>query len=60
MNEWRNAIAHQNFDAKKFGTQFTLYLNMVKQMRKASTELAEEIDTILGNQLTAITGKAPW
>ncbi|HET6401460.1 MAG TPA: HEPN domain-containing protein [Candidatus Kapabacteria bacterium] len=58
---WRNAIAHQDFDPikKKFG-QLTLYLDWVQRMRQACEKLAEQIDKILGEQLTTITGKNPW
>ena len=60
LNDWRNAIAHQNFDPAKLGGTTTLRLAQVKQWRTACRRLAQSIDEVLRTHLQALTGAAPW
>ena len=60
MNEWRNAIAHQSFDAAGLGGTTVLRHLQVKAWRKSCDLLAAAFDDVLANQLTAVTGIRPW
>jgi len=60
LNEWRNAIAHQSFDAAKLGGSTVLRHSQVKAWRKSCDLLASAFDDVLANHLAAITGIRPW
>lgn len=59
LNGWRNAIAHQHFDAAKFGTG-TLPVATVRRWRRACGALARQFDLAVASHLRTITGVAPW
>ncbi len=60
MNDWRNAIAHQSFDAASLGGAAVLRHVQVRTWRKSCDLLAGAVDAVLANQLAAITGVRPW
>lgn len=57
LNDWRNAIAHQDFS--KVGGK-TLYLGTVKQWRSALNGLGATFDRVIGDHLGNLVGSAPW
>jgi len=61
MNEWRNAIAHQDFAASmlKAGRP-NLTLAQVQTWRKACDGLARSFDDVLHGHLQTMTGAVPW
>ncbi|MDH3920803.1 MAG: hypothetical protein OEU25_21785, partial [Rhodospirillales bacterium] len=56
LNEWRNAIAHQDFS----NVRQPLHLNDVRAWRTACNGLARTFDRVLSRHLTAIVGAQPW
>ena len=59
LNEWRNAIAHQDFASAKFG-QGALHLKTIRQWRKACDRLAGEFDEVMRLHLNTVNGASPW
>src|SRR5204863_6931974 len=61
MNEWRNAIAHQDFAASmlKAGRP-GLTLAQVQTWRKACDGLARSFEEVLRRHLHILTGAVPW
>lgn len=60
LNTWRNAIAHQDFDARKLGGTVVLRLNRVRLWRNACSHLARALDEVLRIRLQSLTGASPW
>ena len=61
LNEWRNAIAHQDFaTAMLRGGRPSLPLAQVQTWRRACEGLAESFDEVMRVHLQALTGVAPW
>jgi hypothetical protein len=60
LNEWRNAIAHQDFDPSKFGPHPTLRLSNVNCWRRACHQLALAFDSVACTHLEALLGFPPW
>ncbi len=60
LNEWRNAIVHQDFDPAKLGDTTTLHLARVRIWRSALNRLARSFDAVMGVHLQTILGAAPW
>jgi hypothetical protein len=58
--DWRNAIAHQDFDAVAHGGNPTLHLATVKAWRSSANGLARSFDLAMYNYLERLLGKAPW
>lgn len=58
LNEWRNAIAHQDFT--KVGGGLRLQLQTVAKWRNACGRLAVTFDRVLDQHLAALTGVSPW
>lgn len=58
--DWRNAIAHQNFDPVAAGGTPTLHLVKVRAWRTAVNALARSFDQAMYNYLQALLGGAPW
>lgn len=56
LNLWRNAIAHQ--DWSEVGP--SLWLSDVRAWRAVCRTLATRFDLVVGDELRASTGKAPW
>jgi len=60
LNEWRNAIAHQDFDPVVLGGTTVLHLPQVRRWRRTCNRLALSFDNVMQGHLTAITGVSPW
>lgn len=60
LNEWRNAIAHQDFDPTRLGGTTTLRLERVRTWRNACDGLAQSFDRIMRTHLESWTGSSPW
>jgi hypothetical protein len=58
--DWRNAIAHQDFDAVAPGGIPTLHLARVRAWRSAVNALARSFDQVMYNYLQRVVGTAPW
>lgn len=59
MNEWRNAIAHQDFDPTKLGSA-SLRLERVRSWRTICHVLAGAFDMAMRDRLQSITSVPPW
>jgi hypothetical protein len=59
LNNWRNAIAHQDFDRKLLGST-VLRLGYVRSWRTACQHLAVTFDEVMRFHLLAINGNSPW
>jgi len=57
LNQWRNAIAHQDF--KGVGVA-TLQLHTVRRWRAVCSALARSFDVVVHDHCLAVVGKAPW
>jgi hypothetical protein len=60
LNEWRNAIAHQDFDPAKLGGTTTLGLAQVRGWRAACHALALSFDAVLRDYILQALGAPPW
>ncbi len=61
LNEWRNAIAHQDFTAAMVQAgRPHLTLAGVRVWRKACDGLARSFDEVLRDYVESLTGSAPW
>jgi hypothetical protein len=61
LNEWRNAIAHQDFaPAMLRGGRPALQLAQVQGWRRACDGLAHSFDEVMHVHIQAKTGSAPW
>lgn len=58
--DWRNAIAHQDFDPVAPGGILTLHLARVRAWRSAVNALARSFDHAMYNYLQGVVGTAPW
>jgi hypothetical protein len=56
--DWRNAIAHQDFDP--VGGDATLHLARVREWRRAVGALALDFDLAMFDYLRLLLGTAPW
>jgi len=60
LNDWRNAIAHQNFDAAVLGGRSSIHLAEIGAWRRNCNALANSFDRVVGTHIASIIGKAPW
>ena len=60
LNQWRNAIAHQDFDPLALAGGAVLHLPQVRRWRRTCNRLALSFDNVMQGHLTAITGVSPW
>lgn len=58
--DWRNAIAHQNFDPVAPNGPPTLHLATVRGWRSAVNALARQFDQAMYNYLHGLHGISPW
>ncbi len=58
--DWRNAIAHQDFDSVAPAGNPRLHLARVRAWRRAARALADCFDLVMYNYLRALLGAAPW
>lgn len=59
MNDWRNAIAHQDIDPAKL-TPRSLTLPTIRRWRGACSALAVSFDRIMAAHIATVTGAVPW
>jgi hypothetical protein len=59
LSEWRNAIAHQDFDPCKL-KPVSLTLPVVKGWRSACNGLALSFDRIMAHHVESIAGASDW
>lgn len=59
LNEWRNAIAHQDFDPGKLKSA-TLTLRAIKGWRSACNGLAVSFDRVMARHIASVIGTSPW
>jgi RiboL-PSP-HEPN len=60
LNQWRNAIAHQDFDRQKLGGTIILRLDRVRRWRRACERLARALDEVMRRHMQSLTGSSPW
>jgi hypothetical protein len=60
MNQWRNAIAHQDFAKPGVGGRERLRIGEVRQWRSACEFLAVDFERVMYHYLRDTTGIAPW
>src|SRR5438094_6844060 len=60
LNEWRNAIAHQDFDPAKLGGTTALHLKQVRRWRRVCNRLARSFDKVMYTYMAGVIGTAPW
>ena len=60
LNNWRNAIAHQDFDPATLGGQTTLRLKAVRSFRSACNGLAKALDLVMFSYIGGVTKTSPW
>jgi hypothetical protein len=59
MSEWRNAIAHQDFDPGKLKPA-SLTLPAIKRWRSICNGLALSFDRVMARHIASIAGALPW
>jgi RiboL-PSP-HEPN len=59
LNDWRNAIAHQDFDPLILGST-VLRLRNVREWRSACNQLATDFDEVMRSHIQAVNGASPW
>ena len=59
LNNWRNAIAHQDFTAPNLG-KASLRLGRVQGWRRACNRLAMAFDEAMRRHIQSINGPSPW
>jgi hypothetical protein len=60
LNDWRNAIAHQDLDPARLGGTVILRLARVRRWRADCERLARSFDEVMRQHLLALTGTPPW
>jgi hypothetical protein len=59
LHDWRNAIAHQNFDPAVLGST-ALRLELVRIWRQACHHLATSFDEVMRRYIHSLMGTWPW
>jgi hypothetical protein len=60
LNEWRNAIAHQDFDPARLGGSASLRLAQVRTWRSVCDALSVAFDAVMRDFIRSVIGVAPW
>jgi len=60
LNEWRNAIAHQDFSSPRVIGTVNLRLATVRQWRNSCLRLARAMEEVMRRHLQTATGVSPW
>jgi hypothetical protein len=60
LNEWRNAIVHQDFTSPKLSAIIKLRLGNVQRWRTSCRRLARAMDEVMRQHLLTLTGTSPW
>jgi hypothetical protein len=58
--DWRNAIAHNDFDPARYGPNPMLHLHQVRSWRSALNVLAGSFDVVMRTRLIRVIGTSPW
>jgi len=59
LSEWRNAIAHQDFDPAKL-RPVSLTLPVIRGWRGSCNGLARSFDRVMARYIGSVTGTSPW
>jgi len=60
INNWRNAIAHQDFVASELGGTTTVMLKQARGWRRTCNCLARAFDEVMRLHLQSLLGASPW
>jgi hypothetical protein len=60
LNEWRNAVVHEDFTSAKLRGIMIQRLSTVRQWRRSCARLARAMDEVMGRQMYKLTGINPW
>jgi hypothetical protein len=60
LNEWRNAIVHEDFTSPRLGGIINLRLSSVRRWRTACARLARALDEVMRAHMLRLTGVSPW
>jgi hypothetical protein len=60
LNEWRNAIAHDDFTSPRLAGAVKIRLSQVRRWRMACRHLARHFDDTMRQHLQSLTGISPW
>ncbi len=60
LNEWRNAIAHQDFTSPNLNGIINLRIAKVREWRATCDRLAQAMDEVLRMHLSGLTKSMPW
>jgi hypothetical protein len=60
LNDWRNAIVHQDFTSSRLGGIMILPLRQVRRWRRSCARLARAMDEVIRRRLPTMTGVPPW
>lgn len=60
LNDWRNAIAHQDFTSPRLGGTMNLRFVQVARWRTSCKRLARAMDEVMHRHLQSLTGTSPW
>lgn len=60
LNQWRNAVAHQDFTHADLGGADELRLTRIRLWRKSCDHLAVDFERVMHDYLRDVTGTAPW
>ncbi len=60
LNDWRNAVAHQDFTAPRLGGATVVQLVTVRRWRAACNGLATAFDAVMQDRLRTLIGTSPW
>jgi hypothetical protein len=60
LNDWRNAIVHEDFTSPKLSGIMTLRLVVVRRWRVACARLARAMDEVARLKMLSLTGAPPW
>ncbi len=58
LNEWRNAVAHQDWN--KVGGSKIIWLKTIQGWRRNCRALASQFDAVVGDHLLGLLGTKPW
>jgi len=59
LSEWRNAIAHQDFDPDKLKPR-SLTLPVIRGWRTTCDRLAQAFDRVMARYIGSVAGTPPW
>jgi len=60
LNEWRNAIVHEDFTSPRLGGIMFLRLQQVRRWRHSCRYLAKGTDEVMRRHMQTLTGRFPW